>query len=638
VAVDDATLEAQAAMCRSFAERYRHVPGLIYYLNGDFRLEMKDVPDLRRMWNDMLRRRYGTDEALRAAWGSEAAAEPLGRIPVIEFASTKAFSERARDTKLFQAMLVERWVSALTKAIREADPDHPITSEYYQRPYSGIDLRLSMDGMDAANIGYFGPPRADIAQLLATIKWNDMRRSGKTVNLGEFGVKTHDAWAQERDPFGYHIGRTEEEQRRQLWWIVHAALAYDVTKIQNWCWADDPDSVFPWGVAYNNPLRPKPALRLWRNLRFVTELMPHQYEPAPTVFVMPDSWRLGAPEPAAWTGLASALECLLATNVRFDVVNEADIPAHAGQKETPRLVIAPFAGRMSEDAQTRLLDLARAGTTVYLSALPESGPIANAGPPSAQPPPAQGGGGAAVPSHFMAERTGGDEHFRRLPDDLTYVPRGKGQLIVSREAWESMAGHDVFVLHPDVTADPRRNLYLDLVRQAGALPDATVEAATGVWRATARKAEGHTLIALFARSDIKGPMPVTVRAGGHTVRWSAAANWPCLVVLNAEGGVLAATGTGILTVDGREIGGGSGPWMMASLDGKPVQNAARFVVSLTNGGAIRLSGAGYGATASVVELEGPKLRKIGPGRVVGTRNGCTVHADANDLVMIERQR
>ncbi|MBM3495146.1 MAG: hypothetical protein FJX72_12625, partial [Armatimonadetes bacterium] len=685
VAVDDATLAAQAAMCRSFAERYRRVPGLIYYLNGDFRLDMKDTADLRRIWNDLLRRRYGTNDALRAAWGAEAVADPLGEIRIAEFASVNPFSERARDTRLFQATLVERWVSALTHAIREVDRDHPITGEYYQRPIAGIDLRLTMDGMDAANIGYFGPPRQDIAQLLATIKWNDMRRAGKTVNLGEFGVKTHDAWAQQRDPFGYHIGRTEEEQRRQVWWIVHAALAYDVTKIQNWCWADDPDSVFPWGVAYNNPLRPKPALRLWRNLRFVSELMPHADEPAQTVFVMPDSWRLGAPEPAAWTGVASALECLLATNVRFDVVNEASVPpsprpppaqgggganspspstapAHAiaspltrearpipsplkgegkggGEEphlivapsrvtrspghevtkspgERPGLIVAPFASRMSEEAQRRLLELARQGATVYVSEPPQHGPIADAIPPPADRA-APLGGGAIEPSA-----------------DMTRIPVGQGSVIVSRQAWESMPGHDVFVLHPEATADPARNRYLDVVKMAGVEPDAMVESQRGVWRATARKADGRTLIALFARSVIPRPMPVTVRASGHIVRWSAAGNWPCLVVLDRNGGVLAATGGGTLSVDGRQIGGGDGPWLMASADGKPLSASIKVVISMTNGGELHVRSSTTGARASVVEMDGAGLRRIGAAEAIASRDGWRVRMEPNDLVLV----
>ncbi len=529
VVVDDATLQAQAEMCRSFAWRYRHVPGLIYYLDGDFQLQMKDIPDIRRLWNDFLRQRYGSDAAFREAWGDEAVPEPLGQVPVADYVSAKPFSVRVRDIREFQTHLVTRWVSALTSAIREADTEHPITSEYYQRPSGGIDSRLTMDGMDAANFGYFGPPREDIAQLLATIKWNDMRRAGKTMNIGEFGVKTHDAWTVERGGSHYHIARTEEEQRRQLWWIVHAAIAYDVTKIQNWCWSDDPDGVFPWGVAYNNPLRPKPVLRLWRNLRAVSDLMPHAYQPAETVFVMPDSWRLGAPEAAAWKGIATALECLLATNVRFDVVGEAQVADMA--PGSVRLVVAPFASRMPPSVQARLLTLAEAGATVYISIPPTSGPLADA---------------------LRAGTQAGIADWMR-------VAVGQGRVLAAPEAWEAMPGRDVFVGEPEITADPQRNLYLRLPAIAGVEPPVRLEAPAGVWRATARTANGRTLVAVFRRDQEPKPLPVTVRlsGSGHTIRWPEVGAWPSLVVLDANGNVLAATGTTPPEVNGRKVAPGA---------------------------------------------------------------------------------
>jgi hypothetical protein len=635
VAVDDATLQAQAAMCRSFAERYRHVPGLIYYLNGDFRLDMKDLPDLRRLWNEMLRQRYGSDAALKAAWGPEAVAEPLGAIPVAEYASALPFSERARDTRMFQALLVERWVSALTQAIREVDADHPITSEYYQRPYSGIDLRLSINGMDAANIGYFGPPRQDIAELLATIKWNDMRRAGKTVNLGEFGVKTHDAWTQERDPLGYHAGRTEEEQRRQLWWIVHAALGYEVSKIQNWCWSDDPDSVFPWGVAYNNPLRPKPVLRLWRNLRFVSDLIPQEYARADTVFVMPDSWRLGAPEPAAWRGIATALECLLATNVRFDVVNEAalagldarapspQLPTAEGDEgairpspltgegkgggEVPRLIVAPFADRMSEGTQRSLRQLAERGATVYVSSPPKSGPLAEIGASMTQEP-------------WSVARV------------------GKGRVVISERAWEAMPDDDAIIQHPELTADPAKNLYLRLVELAGLEPVAHIEAADGVWRAMVRRAGDRTLVSLFQRSDVAAAGAVSVRTASpqRTIRWTAAGRWPCLVILDRNGGVLGATGCGELSVNGKVLVRGTGPWTAASLDGRPLDRSERFVVSATNGGTLNIRNAMGRAVAHIVECDLAGLRPRGAIQMSRTPGGWSVPCEQNDLVEVRR--
>lgn len=607
VAVDDATLQAQADMCRSFATRYRRAPGLIYYLNGDFRLDMKDIPDLRRLWNEQLTERYGSDEALRKAWGSEAVPEPLGKIRVANHVSTMPFSRRAHDVKLFQASLVHRWVSTLTSAIREADGEHPITSEYYQRPIAGIDLRLTMDGMDAANFGYFGGPRDDIAQLLATIKWNDMRRAGQTINIGEFGVKTHDAWAQERDPFGYHIGRTEEEQRRQLWWIVHAAMAYDVTKIQNWCWADDPDSVFPWGVAYKNPMRPKPVLRLWRNLRFLSELMPHAYAPAPVVFIMPDSWRLGAPEPEAWRGIAGALHCLLATGVRFDLLNENQVASLA--EGSVRLALAPFASNMSRSLRSELVRLAEGGATVYTSAAPADSP------PRGGSEPITLSGGAS----------------------WTRTALGAGAIVASPDAWEAMPGFDVFVRDPEVAADPNRNLFLQLVRLAGVEPDARVEASEGIWRATVRQAEGRTLIAAFPAARDGS---LTVRNGGNVAEWTrsgrtdGSGGWPCLVVLDQRGGVLGATGRGRLTVNGRVVADGQGPWMLASLDGRPLDRSSRFAVSTTNGGALRISSSIARPSARIVELREGKVTPVGSAIV--TRRGKLIEllAPANELTVV----
>ena len=50
--------------------------------------------------------------------------------------------------------------------------------------------------------------------------WNDLRARGKGVSLGEYGVKTHPAWTEENGAVGYHIVRTEEEQKQLFWKIL----------------------------------------------------------------------------------------------------------------------------------------------------------------------------------------------------------------------------------------------------------------------------------------------------------------------------------------------------------------------------------------------------------------------------------
>lgn len=600
VAVDDATLEAQARMCRTFAARYRHVPGLIYYLNGDFKLDLADLPDLRRLWNEMLRERYGTDEALRAAWGGEAAPERLGEIPVQNHRSDAPFSVRRQDVRRFQAALVRRWVGALTAAIRSEDTEHPITSEFYQRPYDGIDLRLSMDGMDVANIGYFGPPQEDLAQLLATIKWNDRRRDSKSVNIGEFGVKTHDAWKQEGNAEGYHVGRSEEEQRRQLWWIVHAALAFDVTKIQNWCWSDDPDRVFPWGVAYVNPLRPKPALKLWRNLRLLSELMPHAYEPARTVFVMPDSWRLGAPDAASWRWVANALEWLLATNLRFDVVNEADV---GNLHPIPRLVIAPLTSRAPQRVLDQLGELARSGATVYLSDPPDA-------------------------------LLHGPEPVRQGYHDLLVRELGTGRLILCPGAPEAMPEADLFVQQPELASDPEVNRYLALPGLAGMEPEIIVRSDRGLWRAAARSAEGRTLVALFPRGAYDGKGQVEAVCRGRRIVWEVEAGWPCLVALDRAGAVIGASGGGRLTVDGVEIARGDGPWMAASADGLPLNRSNRVVGAMVRDGVLTIPSVHARRAAQAAELRdgAPVPLARAPAAAMAPRQGTAM--TANELYLI----
>jgi len=609
VAVDDTTLQAQAEMCRSFARRYRHIPGLIYYLNGDFQLHMKDTPDLRRLWNAFLQERYGSDAALRAAWGGEAPPEPLGQIPPQDFTSALPFSPRVCDTRLFQVRLMNRWVSTLTSAIREVDPDHPITSEYYQRPMGGIDLRLTLDGMDAANFGYFGPPSEDIAQLLATIKWNDMRRANKSINIGEFGVKTHDAWTVERGGTHYHIARTEEDQRRQLWWIVHAAMAYDVTKIQNWCWADDPDGVFPWGIAYSNPLRPKPVLRLWRNLRLFSELIPHEYQPAPVIFVMPDSWRAGAPDTAAWKGIATALECLLASGVRFDVVNEDQVLSIV--PGSVRLVVAPFAGRMPSAQLAHLRAIAEQGATVYLSGL---------------------NGEIAVPA--------GSQISVPFSGAIRYS-LGKGTMVVA-QAWEAAPGVDVFLGNPEFTANAKTNHYLQLVQLADVRPSPHVVSAEGVWRTVARTAKNRTLVA--ALPVVQGSSIKLVH-DGHRLEWLVSKNipqnqkapwagWPCAAVLDGSGGVLGATGNGSLKVNMQPLAQAEGPWMIASLDGLPITRSRRLAVCAARDGALKITRSWPGLRAYVVECDGETLRPVGIAPMTGRGTLVQVQAPANELILL----
>lgn len=629
-------LTRQAEMCRQFAARYKHVPGLIYYLNGDFQLRMKDTPDIRRLWNDFLQERYGSEEALKQAWKVATLEAEWGNLPARDYYAQQWYDVQARDRMEFQTRLMRRWIQALCQAIRQEDPEHPITSEYYQRPFSGIDLRLTLGGMDAANFGYFDQPGWDLARLMAVVKWNDMRWYGKTVNIGEFGVKTHEAWKTQYGAAHYHIQRTPDEQLALFWWVPHTAWAMGVTKIQNWCWSDDPDRVFPWGIAWNNPLRAKPAAQLYRNLRLLSEMIHPEYTPADTVFVMPDTWRLGAPESLSYTSLMNALDCLLAANIPFDVINEASLAAWSGKP--PRLLIAPLAYALPDAVFHALKQLAMEGACVYLSGDPSTTPLGMRDP-------------ARLEQLCGVKSTGTAQHRSGLPLPLVKAASarkldhpgqpavyenaiGQGRVLYAPEPWETFHGQDLFVSNPELTSDPQKNLYLSLTPLADVYPPAEIHATTGVWRITEMKSSQDTWITLLPRSSWNAEAAVAVNRPPVSLQWTFHDPVPAGVLLNRNHHAVAATGSAALSLStGLHIQGGS-PWMMISLDQQALSQSEVLLLCTMRGGTVRWDSSAGNFQAEAVEWRQGSIVPVYPQPIRRDNGTWEIDTEPNELYLV----
>ena len=78
-AVGDDTLNRQSNVCHEYAERFRDFPSLLYYVDGDYRFDWASCSQAKTLWNDWLKRRYETNDQLRKAWGTAAAAK-LGEV------------------------------------------------------------------------------------------------------------------------------------------------------------------------------------------------------------------------------------------------------------------------------------------------------------------------------------------------------------------------------------------------------------------------------------------------------------------------------------------------------------------------------------------------------------------------------
>ncbi|MBU0606628.1 MAG: beta-galactosidase, partial [Armatimonadetes bacterium] len=184
VAIGDPALEQQAAECAGYGERMKPYPGLLYYLNGDFQFTRKEREALTPLWNQWLREKYASAEALKASWGDEVYGE-WGKLAYPPPATAQWDSTRAADLARFDVGLTRKWVQRHVRAIRTQDREHPITSEYYQQPWGGIDLILTIGDQDLSNIGYFRSYPDDLEYLPLTLRLNDLRARGKSVALGE---------------------------------------------------------------------------------------------------------------------------------------------------------------------------------------------------------------------------------------------------------------------------------------------------------------------------------------------------------------------------------------------------------------------------------------------------------------------
>lgn len=512
VCIDDDELAMQQELCRSFAHRYKNIPGLIYYLNGDFKLELSDSPDIRGLWNDFLAERYENTEQLAAHWKVDADQIALGSVPVTESPVRGWYDPRTRDMTDFKTLLMNRWIQAMSDAIRSVDREHPIISEYYQHPFNGIDLRRSLGEQHAPNFGYFDRPGLDTARFAATAKLYDMRRQGRPLHLGEFGVKTHDAWAEEAGGTHYHIQRNEAEQLEFFWEITHKAWALGFKQIQNWCWNDDPDNVFPWGLNWRNPSRPKPVLELWSELAAMSKKITVDHEAAEIVFVISDNWRSGALESFSLEVILNALDCMLASGIPFDVVSETALDSL--QDSLPKLLVFPAAFALSEETIQRLKSYVSRGMMLYLSGDPGI----------------DGSGERLIDRYenflgcrFVTEEW--DKYGMPVPQvecvtavkcdwsseiPLYELTSGKGRILWSPVLWEVMSGTELFSSDRMLTADPKRNRYLPLLEYLGFSPPLSLASEPGLWRVMLAKSGKNTLLSLFPVTHLDQAGSVTV--------------------------------------------------------------------------------------------------------------------------------
>ncbi len=604
-AVPPEVLAEESRLCAEYARHLGDVPGLLYYINGDYQLDLKQHPEfVRQEWRQFLRSRYASIEDLRQAWNAH---DLPGDFDQLEYppANSGRWDDRARvDDVRFRMHLTTRWNAAHVAAVRSVDSDHPITSEYYARPSEGIDLPLTLDAQDVSNIGYFDRPGDDLDQLPQRICFVDLRARGQGVSLGEYGVKTHPAWEEASGGTGYHIRRTEQQQNQLFAAIAHYGLGLGCAKIQNWCLRDGDANVFPWGIFYPNQLVAKDVAYVHRNQSLAWRFLQPRYQSPEVLVILANQLRLGNDGRAGEDVANRACSDLLALHVPFGCLDD-DHLQHI--PSTARLLIypCPFTARdraveqlrawvaqggtllvtgdlsYDEDRQLtrtqRLQDLAgvRAGVRHYDNIRRDAGT-------DRQAHFTLGGSftGTVRPS-ISLEQVQGEVLGTDAQGEPILVRHRLGQGVVYYCS-------DPLELATDVSATSvRRQLYAALVQQCGlsaldVQPD--VPWLHVMQQLTARGA-AHVV---FHTTGGEATARVDLATSAGRVQLCTRRGWPGLAVTTTHSEVVIVHTQGEAAVDGQSVCLGAGQKLLVSLDGQDLRRTQALLIAPLEPGSVEL--------------------------------------------------
>ena len=600
VAIGGERLAGQSEMCAAYAKHLSDTPGLLYYINGDYQMRPEDHPaGVNQRWRDWLTQTYGSGEALRQAWAP--ASQPTS-IEGLTFPPLQpgAWDDRVQiDRARFLASLTRTWNQAHVGAIRAIDREHPITSEYYQFGWAGMDLRTTIDGQDVSNFGFFSEPEKDLDILPLKIRGNDLRVAGKGVSLGEYGVKTHPAWEVANGGDYYHIRRSEAQQQQLFMTVAHYALGLGASKVQNWCLRDAQTNVFPWGIFYPNQMIPKDVGYTHRNLSMVWRQFTPRYEPAPLTVCMPTHLRTGPHENLGWEVADRCFEALLGLHQPFNVVDDFDLQRIP---QATRVLVYPAPFALDDSTFGRLIEWVRGGGTLLVTGdfsydadrkrTRANRMVELAGVEWVEQMYADVERSAGVPATMPAGRLAGQD-FR----PCARVRPTKARTLVSTQAGDPLltfcdlgSGWVYYCTDPVELAandEPARAIYRLVLAEAGVEPLGI--APDEPWlHVMAQPTATGTVHVAFNRRKGSGREQVRLSTAAGEVQLAIRDRYPALAAVSNGGAVLALSTDGEAAVDGRSLVEGRGLKLLLSLDGEDLGPSAAILVAPMEPGTLLL--------------------------------------------------
>jgi hypothetical protein len=254
---DETTLQALESFWRLFASRYRGRSVIFAYdLKNEPELAW-DSPTLRRKWNDWLRQKYSSSEAVRIAWRKGAVAD-LGSVAAPE-PKDALLDPALLDYQRFREEVAEEWTRRQVQAIKSIDRSAMVTvgliqwslpvvlpgSIKYYSAFRPSGQARYLDFMEfhfypLAKGAYEYRGEAETAANLAYAEClaREVAREGKPVVLAEFG------WyggGRPRFDGGKHPAATEQQQADYCRRVVEITAGW-VCGWLNWGFYDQPEA------------------------------------------------------------------------------------------------------------------------------------------------------------------------------------------------------------------------------------------------------------------------------------------------------------------------------------------------------------------------------------------------------------
>jgi len=580
VELTEAQLAVQRDWNRFWAARYRDVPGMLYDIQNEPSVHLRNEPHIEKLFKEWLERRYGSVDQALSVW--QAAGAPA-RIDL--GARPESWQDlRGRDLDLFRSWLFRRWVRANAAGVRAGAPDAPVTVGLLQHA-TAADKFAADDFVDFTCTHFYG----GVDAFRRTLKFMDRRVEGHPFTLGEFGTReAHD---------GRVHGRTGDPADTSVRWFLavgHYALGMGAAFVANWDWKDMPDCVFPWGV--NHPdLVSKPVLEAYRNMALLFRLVQPRYEPPAVWLVVPDNNRFGWRTNQLHAAILRAVEWLMDANVPFGLVNE---DALRNLPDAARVLVWPSPYCPSDETFARVSAFVlRGGSLLFtgdvrfssirrperLKRIAGLGFDEDAAPPPASPfDPAS----AARPIAPVDGRPGhGMVRWIQRPIELLNDPNG-----------------------PQIYRDFLRDVRASCIEIAPPNDDGRVHAFE-----TPTVNGGNAVVLYNDASERRTVRVRLVRVPGTEITIDLDPGSTGFVLLARDGAVLAAETDGAVQTNGRMVLDVSGHQAVAALDGRGLAGSERLLVLPFSAGAVRIprnAAAGNGWVTETGEFRDGKWRTL----------------------------